>query len=234
MFLTLKQCLYCAFFVYFGHHFFLSFFLFFFEAGEYHFFNIFSAFSLLGFPLCIHWGEWYYPMGFWGSFFFTFFSLFFWLNDSCWSLFKFTSVFPFIVNLLLNPSSEFPPSFIVLSALEFPFGSSHSFNFFSVKIPYLFIHSYCVSVNRWVVSDSANPLGSSVHGVPQARRVNWVGIPFSRGSSCPGIRPGLLHCRQIFTIWDTKEALSQVVKTVFLFHLFRYFCLRVLWGFLLL
>ena len=31
--------------------------------------------------------------------------------------------------------------------------------------------------------------GSSVHGILQARIVEWVAIPFSRGSSHPGIEP---------------------------------------------
>ena len=30
-----------------------------------------------------------------------------------------------------------------------------------------------------------SPLGSSVHGIPQARILEWVAIPFSRGSSWP-------------------------------------------------
>ena len=34
--------------------------------------------------------------------------------------------------------------------------------------------------------------GSSVHGILQARILDWVAIPSSRGSN-----PGLLHCRQI-------------------------------------
>ena len=32
--------------------------------------------------------------------------------------------------------------------------------------------------------------GSSVHGFLQARRLEWVAISFSRGSSQPGIEPG--------------------------------------------
>ena len=32
-------------------------------------------------------------------------------------------------------------------------------------------------------------LGSSVHGILQARILEWVAIPFSRGSSDPGIKP---------------------------------------------
>ena len=30
-----------------------------------------------------------------------------------------------------------------------------------------------------------SPPGSSVHGIPQARILEWVAIPFSRGSSQP-------------------------------------------------
>ena len=47
-----------------------------------------------------------------------------------------------------------------------------------------------------------SPPDSSVHGVLQARTLEWVVIPFSGGSSQPGIRPNLgllplLLCRQI-------------------------------------
>ena len=34
-----------------------------------------------------------------------------------------------------------------------------------------------------------SPPGSSVHGLPQARILEWVTISSSRGSSCPGIKP---------------------------------------------
>ena len=34
--------------------------------------------------------------------------------------------------------------------------------------------------------------GSSVHGILQARKLEWVAISFSQGSNL-----GLLHCRQI-------------------------------------
>ena len=41
-----------------------------------------------------------------------------------------------------------------------------------------------------------SPPGSSVHhGILQARILEWVAIPFSRGSSW--LNPGLLHCRKI-------------------------------------
>ena len=46
------------------------------------------------------------------------------------------------------------------------------------------------SVSCSVMSDSLGPLdcsqpGSSDHGILQARRLEWVAIPFSRGSSRP-------------------------------------------------
>ena len=48
--------------------------------------------------------------------------------------------------------------------------------------------------------------GFSVHGIFQARILDWVAISFSRGSSwTQGSSPGLLHCRQ------TLYALSQSV-----------------------
>ena len=43
-----------------------------------------------------------------------------------------------------------------------------------------------------------SPPGSSVHGILQGRTLEWVAIPFSRGSPQPrNGNPGLLHCRQI-------------------------------------
>ena len=43
-----------------------------------------------------------------------------------------------------------------------------------------------------------SPPGSSVHGILQARILEWVGIPFSRGSSwTQGSKPSFPHCRQI-------------------------------------
>ena len=40
--------------------------------------------------------------------------------------------------------------------------------------------------------------GLSVHGILQARILEWVAIPFSRGFSWPRYQnPGLLHCWQI-------------------------------------
>ena len=41
------------------------------------------------------------------------------------------------------------------------------------------------------------PPGFSVDGILQARRVEWVAIPMTRGSSQHSDEPGFPHCRQI-------------------------------------
>ena len=41
------------------------------------------------------------------------------------------------------------------------------------------------SESHSVVSNSLQPRGLSVHGILQARILEWVGFPFSRGSSRP-------------------------------------------------
>ena len=47
-------------------------------------------------------------------------------------------------------------------------------------------------------SMDCSPLGSSIHGISQAKILEWVAIPFSRGfSQLRGQTGGLLHCRQI-------------------------------------
>ena len=53
--------------------------------------------------------------------------------------------------------------------------------------------------------------GSSVHGIFQARILDWVAISFSRGSSQP--RDGTWVSRTIgrcFTVWATREVISLV------------------------
>ena len=49
--------------------------------------------------------------------------------------------------------------------------------------------------------------GSSVHGIFQARILEWIAISFSRGSSWPRGRAqvSLIACRR-FTLWATREA----------------------------
>ena len=51
-----------------------------------------------------------------------------------------------------------------------------------------------------------SPQGSSVHGILQARILEWVAMPFSRGSSQPrdGTRVSYIADR-FFTVWATRK-----------------------------
>ena len=71
------------------------------------------------------------------------------------------------------------------------------------------IHKVLVAVLCPTLYDPMNcsPPGSSVHGILQARTLEWVAIPFSRGSSPPRdqtqvscITGGFFH------VWATREA----------------------------
>ena len=54
--------------------------------------------------------------------------------------------------------------------------------------------------------------GSSVHGILQARTLEWVAIPFSRGSSWPRDQTQVSWIAgRIYTIYDTKGALKGIV-----------------------
>ena len=64
----------------------------------------------------------------------------------------------------------------------------------------------CESESRSVVSDSLWPHGL-VHGILQARILEWVAFPFSRGSSQPRDWTQVSHIAVgFFTSWATREA----------------------------
>ena len=54
-------------------------------------------------------------------------------------------------------------------------------------------------------SMDCSPPGTSVHGILQARILEWSAIPFSKGSSQPRDRTWVLGIAGRFTIWATKE-----------------------------
>ena len=59
----------------------------------------------------------------------------------------------------------------------------------------------------WDLMDGSSPC-SSVHGILQARILNWVAIPFSRGSSLPRDQTWASCIADRFcTIWATREDL---------------------------
>ena len=85
--------------------------------------------------------------------------------------------------------------------------------------------------SHWFMSDSCNPmdgslLGSSVHGILQARTLQWVTISFSRGSSWSRDRIQI-SCRSValqlifwtvsrfFTNWVTREASNKYIAILF-------------------
>ena len=60
----------------------------------------------------------------------------------------------------------------------------------------------------WAPVDCSPP-GSSVHGIFQARTLEWVAISFSRGSSWPRDRTQVSHIAgRRFNLWATREALK--------------------------
>ena len=64
-----------------------------------------------------------------------------------------------------------------------------------------YIYAYCCLVTKSYPTlchpmDYSLP-GFSVHGISQARILEWVVISFSRGSSQPRDQTHLLHCRWI-------------------------------------
>ena len=55
-----------------------------------------------------------------------------------------------------------------------------------------------------------SPPGSSAHGILQARILEWVAMPSSRGSSHPEIEPKSPTLQvSYFTIWATREAIMR-------------------------
>ena len=54
-----------------------------------------------------------------------------------------------------------------------------------------------------------NPMASSIHGILQAIILEWVAMPFSRGSSWPRDQTQVSHIAGgFFTIWVPREAYS--------------------------
>ena len=56
-----------------------------------------------------------------------------------------------------------------------------------------------------------NPMGYRVHGILQARMLEWVAFPFSRGSSLPRDRTEVsCIAGGFFTSWTTREAMDEM------------------------
>ena len=63
------------------------------------------------------------------------------------------------------------------------------------------------SESRSVVSNSLRPMDCIVYGILQARILEWVAFPFSRGSSQPRDQTQVSRIAGgFFTSWATREA----------------------------
>ena len=70
----------------------------------------------------------------------------------------------------------------------------------------VFVAQYCLTLCNLM---DYNLAGSYVHGIFQARILEWVAIPFSRGSSWPRGRTQVSWIAgRFFTIWATRETLG--------------------------
>ena len=79
--------------------------------------------------------------------------------------------------------------------------------------------TYCKAVSHSVVSNSLHPCGlpgASLHGFLQAKILEWVAIPFSRGSFSPRdwTRVSCIAGR-FFTVWASRKTLT-VMGVVYL------------------
>jgi len=70
-----------------------------------------------------------------------------------------------------------------------------------------------------------SPPGSSVHGILQARILEWVAISFSRASSWPRVQTRVSHTAgRFFTFWATREAPVRIV------HMYKYAWALYTWA----
>ena len=87
----------------------------------------------------------------------------------------------------------------------------------------------CVLVTRWCLTLCGpmgdSPPGSSIHGIFQARVLEWIAISFSRGSSWPRDWTWVsCIAGKLFTVWSTREAPTSDVPTYYLMWC-TWFCL---------
>ena len=79
--------------------------------------------------------------------------------------------------------------------------------FFHSQSPWKLPRTYVkVTQSCLTLCNPMEPPGSSVHGILQARTLEWVAIPFPRGSSRPRDWTWVSHIfRRFFTVWATKH-----------------------------
>ena len=87
--------------------------------------------------------------------------------------------------------------------------ASYSFN--EIQRNKMLVAQSCLTLCNYM---DCSQLGSSVHGILQARIMEWVGILFSRRSSWPRDQTQV-SCivGRFFTIWATREAPKEQKET---------------------
>ena len=116
------------------------------------------------------------------------------LNSSIWFLFLLPFSFSISISLFLIFSSSCVSSQSYLSLLSISESESHS-----VVCPTLWVcPTLCDPVD-------CSPPGSSIHGILQARILEWFAISFSRGSSWPRDRTQVsCIAGRCFNLWATR------------------------------
>ena len=86
-----------------------------------------------------------------------------------------------------------------------------------MRLDWHFIHPHCFFLNYFIVKVKVtrlrptlcNPIDYTVHGILQARTVEWVAFPFSRGSFQPRYWSQVFCVAGgFFTSWATREGIS--------------------------
>ena len=78
----------------------------------------------------------------------------------------------------------------------------------------IFLKNYCEVLVAQACPTLCNPMdysppGSSVHGILQARKLKWIAMPSSRGSSQPRDWTRVsCPARRFFNVWATRKAYS--------------------------
>ena len=105
----------------------------------------------------------------------------------------------------------------ILCALVRVHGASHLFIGQSPILSTLKLKVKLLSRVRLFATLDCSLPGFSIHGIFQARVIEWVAISFSRGSSWSGDRTQVSHnASRCFTLWATREATNGIICPCFL------------------
>ena len=147
-----------------------------------------------GFEMISHCGlHFHFPNGWW-----------------CWTSFQ------GLIGYLYNFSGEMSIQILFPHVNGLPFYCLVERDFPLCILDISLLSDICVCISHSVMSNSLRPMhwslpGSSVHGILQARTLEWLAIPFFRESSQARDRTQVsCIAGTCFTSWATREALSDI------------------------